>query len=96
MPGGGEPAHVGADLGDDDRGGDRADPGDLLKPGHGVSERAQLGFDALVDLGDVSADRVNPGEHLGQQERVMVGEVPVERLLQLAHLRAQPHPGHLR
>jgi hypothetical protein len=25
----------------------------------------------------------------------MVGEVPVERLLQLADLGAQPHPGHL-
>jgi hypothetical protein len=36
------------------------------------------------------------GEHLAQQQGVMVGEMPGERFFQLGDLGAQPAPGQLR
>ena len=76
----------GADLGDDDRGGGAADAGDLIEPGHCFLERGDHLLDPLGQLGDVGVEPVDPGQHLGEQERVMVGEVAGERLLQLADL----------
>ena len=72
---GGEAAHVHPDLGDDRLGGGAVDPRDRVQPLHLVSKRADLGLDPGVELGDVGVEFVHPGEHLGQQERVMVGEV---------------------
>jgi hypothetical protein len=76
VPGGGEPGHVGADLGDDDRGGDAADAGDLIQPFRCCGERDDYLLDPGVQLGDIGADPVDAGQHLAQQERVMIGEVP--------------------
>jgi hypothetical protein len=42
VPGGGEPGHVDADLGDDDRGGDAADAGDLIQPVRCGGERDEI------------------------------------------------------
>ena len=82
MRGGGEPGHVGPDLGEDDvRGGD-PDPGDLIELVHRLGERGDQLLDPGLDRGDVGAGLVDPGEHGAQQERVVVGEVPDERLLQ--------------
>lgn len=78
---GGEAGHVGADLGEDDAGGGRADPGDLIEAGDHVTESGHLRLDLGVEGGDVSLDRVDPGQHPRQQELV----VPVERA---------PHQGH--
>ena len=52
--------------------------------------------DALIELGDVSADRIDAAQHGAQQERVMAGEVPGERLLQDGDLAAHAAPGQLR
>jgi hypothetical protein len=90
-----ERGHVVADLGNDHRGRGGTDAGDLVQAGHRVSERGDLGLDLGVEVGDVHVERIDVGEHLGQQEAVVVGEVPDERLLQLGDLGAHPGPGHL-
>ena len=90
MPGGGEPGHVDPDLGDDRRGGDRPDAGDVIEAGRRCRERGQIRLDLGVDGGDVGVDRVDARQHPGQQEPVVVVEVAVERLLEEADLG--PHP----
>jgi hypothetical protein len=92
---GGEAGHVQPGLGDDHRGRGGTDSGDLIQAGHRVSERGDLCFDLGVEVGDVRVQGVDAGEHLGQQEAVVVGEVPDERLFQLGDLGAHPRPGHL-
>jgi hypothetical protein len=76
----GKPGHVHTNLGDDDA--RRADPDarNLIQAGHRVSERGDLGLDPGVDLVDVGVDRIDALEHLGQQEPVVIGEVPDKRL----------------
>ena len=69
MPGGREPGHVDPDLGEDDRGGDGADAGNLIQACRRCRERGQLRLDLFVDGGDVGVDAVDPGQHPGQQER---------------------------
>jgi len=63
------------------------DPGDLIEPGDRISERGQVLPDLGVDGGDVEVDGVDAGQHLGQQEPVMVIEgaqpKPSERRYQL-------------
>ena len=61
--GGGESGHVETDLGDDDGGRGRPDPGDLIEPGYRVSERGQMLPDLGVDGGDVGVDGVEAGQH---------------------------------
>ena len=99
VPGGGESSHVGADLGDDDRGGGASDTGNLSDP-PGRSRRGDHLLDPGVQIGDVRVDRIDPAEHLAQQERVVISEVPGERLLQGTDLPAHggratapAHPG---
>lgn len=60
----------------------------------GVSERGQVLLDLGVEVGDVRAELVDPGQHLGQQEPVVVGEVAHERFLQ-GRDGAYPGPGQL-
>ena len=91
MPGGREPGHVHPDLGDDDGGGGRPDAGDLIQACCRRGERGQVRLDLGVDGGDVGVETVDAVEHPGQQETVMIVEVPVERLLEPADLG--PHPG---
>jgi len=90
-----KPGHVQADLGDEHRGRGGTDPGDLIQAGHRVRERGELGLDLGVKVGDVQAEGVDAGEHLGQQEAVVAGEVPDESLLQLWDLGAHPGPGQM-
>jgi hypothetical protein len=87
--------HVQAHLGDDDRGGDRADAGDLIQPRHRRGKRGDHRLDLGVEFSDIGVEGVDTGEHLGQQERVVFGEVPGERLFQHADLAAQRGAGHL-
>jgi len=74
VPSGGEPGHVEADLGDDDRCRDRSNPGDLIEPLHRKLERGQVGLDLGVEDRDVGVDPADAGQHPGQQEPVMVVE----------------------
>ena len=92
---GGEATHVGADLGQDHLRGDRPDPGDRIQPGHRTGQLAELALDAGLHGGDVGGDAVDPVEHLGQQERVVLGEPTGQRLSQAGGLRAQPAEGQL-
>ena len=71
------------------------DPGDVVQARHRVSERGQLGLDLGAEVDDVRAENVDAGEHLGQQELVVVGEVPHEGLLQRGDLGPHPCPGRL-
>jgi hypothetical protein len=91
----GEPGHVQPHLGDDHLGGGDADARDRVQAGHRRSGRGDLVLDPGLDLGDVSVDRVDPGEHLGQQERVVVGEPADERLLQASPSCWPPPPRRL-
>jgi hypothetical protein len=86
----GEAAHVSADLGEDQLRGGPADATDLIQPLHRLGERDDQLLQLAVELGDVSVQRIYPGQHLGQQEPVMVAEVPVNassRTLRLARIR---------
>ncbi len=95
MPGGGEPGHVGAGLGDDDVGGQGADPGDgadqVPEPAKGLDHHLDPGGE-LVDRRGVLVDQVqvHPG-----QERVVVGEPAGQRLGQRRDLGAQPALGQV-
>src|SRR4029077_914119 len=88
VAGGGEAGHVGADLGEQVLGGGDADAGDLIELGDLGGVRG----DGLADPGgegiDLGGERVDPGQHHAQHERVVIGEVPGERLLQDARLGA--------
>jgi hypothetical protein len=83
-------------LGDDHRGRRGADSGDLIQAGRRRGERGELGVDPCFDVGDVHVEGIDTGEHLGQQEAVVVGEVPRECLLQLGDLPAHRASGLLR
>ena len=58
--------------------GDPPDTGDLIERGHRLVERGDLGGDLVLEVGDVGFDLVDPGQHLGRQPGVVVGEVPVK------------------
>jgi hypothetical protein len=96
VPCGREPGHVDTDLGDDDRGRDRSDTGDLIKPRDRRGERDQVRLDLSIEHGDVGVDPVDSGQHPPQQEPVVVVEVSGERLLELRDLHAHPGPRHVR
>ena len=74
MPGGGEPGHVHTDLGDDDRGGDRSDPGHFVKTLYLLVERGQVGLDLGVQHRNVRVDGIDPVQHAFQQEPVVLTE----------------------
>ena len=63
VPCGGEARHVCADLGEDDRGGDRPDAGDLIQACRRRGERGQIRLDLGVDGGDVGVDTVDTVQH---------------------------------
>jgi hypothetical protein len=94
--GGGEHAHVHADLGDQVLGGgggeagDGGQPGDLALPG-----AAELD-DPGGDLRDLGVELVDVAEHPLEHEHVAVGqERAVQGLLELAELAAGHAPGEL-
>jgi hypothetical protein len=92
MSGGGEVAHVRPDLSDDHRSGDRADAGDFIEPVDRGGERDKVVAGPALDRGDVSVDRVDPTQHPREEERVVIGEMPGEGLLQKGDLGAHPGP----
>jgi len=67
MAGGGEPAHIHADLGDDGGRRDQADPGGLIQLLHRCREGSDQLPDRGIEIGDVRVDPVDPGQHLAQQ-----------------------------
>ena len=81
MAGGREAPHVAAEFGDDRLGraardpGNRVEPGDAPRPAAAVQRRdvAIAGGDGLVEEFDVA-------QELGEQEAVMGGDAPGERL----------------
>ena len=93
--GGGEPGHVGAGLGDDDVGGQGADPGDradqVPEALKGLDHHLDPGGE-LLDRGGVLVDQVqvHPG-----QERVVLAEPAGQRLGQRGDLRPQPPLGQI-
>jgi hypothetical protein len=93
---GGETPHVEPDLGDGHLRGRATDPGDLIELFHRMGERGNQLLDPALDSDDVGGDRIHPGQHRGQQERVMVGEIPGERLLQPDDLATHRGTGQLR
>jgi hypothetical protein len=96
VPGGREPGHVRADLGEQQMRGGLADPGDLIQPLDRRRERGDQLGKLGVEVGEVGVQRVGPAQHLGEQEGVLVGEEPGERLRQRAEFGARPGTGQLR
>jgi hypothetical protein len=82
-------------LGEDDVRRRDPHPRYLVKLVHRLGERADQLLDPGLDRGDVGAGLIDPRQHGAQQKRVMVGEVPDERLLQHTDLGAHPGPGQL-
>ena len=73
-----------------------AEPGDLIQPVDRVGERGDQLGKLGVEVGQVGVQGIHPGQHLGEQEGVLVGEEPSERLHQRAEFGAQPGAGQLR
>ena len=72
VPGGGEHAHVDADLGDHHLGGAGGDAGDRGGQRDGrLPGRAQLGLDRLGELGDLLVEEVQVREDRADDQRVM-------------------------
>jgi hypothetical protein len=61
MSGGGESAHVHPDLGDDHGRGSGPDTRDLTQTRHRIDERGDHLPDHGLQLGDISAQRIDPG-----------------------------------
>jgi hypothetical protein len=95
VAGGGEAGHLDPGLGQYRVRCDQVDPGHLIQLLRRRGDRGGLGLDPCVQGGDIGADRISPGQHLAQQERVMVGEIAGERLLQQGDLLAHAAPGQL-
>jgi hypothetical protein len=89
-------ARVHAELGEQQVRGGLAEPGDRIQPVDRVGERGDQLGKLGVELGQVGVQGVHPGQHLAQQEGVLVGEEPGERLCQRAQFGAQPGTGQLR
>jgi len=96
MPSGREPGHVGSQLGEQQACGELADPGDLIQPVDRRHERGDQLLELGVELGQVGVQLVHSGQHLAQQEGVLVGEEPSERLHQRTEFGAQPGTSQLR
>ena len=76
--------------------GGQADPGHLIDLAYRRGERDDLLVDPRIQGGDITGDRVHPRQHPAQQERMVIGEVAGERLLQHRDLLAHGAPGQLR
>ena len=78
MAGGGEPAHVGADLGDDDLGGQVTDARDGAQQADRLAERVEVAAHLHVDLGDGGRQRVELPQVQAQQEAVPHGDASLQ------------------
>ena len=74
MAGGGEAAHVGADLGDDGPGGEVADAGDGPQQADRVTERVEVALHFRVDLGQRRRERVILAEVQAEQKAMPIRE----------------------
>src|SRR6266508_2295327 len=89
VAGGGEAAHVGADLSDHDLRGAGGDAGDRARESDAGGERAELFLDRVREQIDLLVEEVEVGEDRADHERVVSLETPFERLPQRGQLRAQ-------
>jgi hypothetical protein len=96
LPSGREPGHIHAELGDEQVRGGLADPGNLIQPLDRRRERGDQLLELGVEVGEIGVQRVHPAQHLSQEEGVLVGKEPGERLLQQRQLGAHPSTGQLR
>jgi hypothetical protein len=96
VPGGREPAHVQADLGDDDRGGEPGDARDRGQELDGGLKRSQAGIDLPVDPGDGRLQGVDLVQVQAEQEPVIWRHPPAKRLLELLRRRREPRMGERR
>ena len=96
MGGGGEDGHVGADLGDDVLGADRADAGDGVELGDLVQVGLGQCLDPGGELGYLGGVVVDGGQHHGQHGGVLIGEEGAfQCFLQPADLAAHGAAGQL-
>ncbi len=79
MRGGGEVAHLDADLGDQLLGGDHPDPGDRIQPLGVAGKRGDHPVDLGGDLVDLGGRCVDAFQHQLAQEAVVVVEVAGQR-----------------
>jgi len=92
VPGGREPGHIQADLGEDDLGAVTADAGDLIEAGDGIGPgRIRAGASARAG-GAVGVDALRGGNRCDQlpDPGGELGDLPVERVDLV-----QQHPGQL-
>jgi hypothetical protein len=90
MPGGGEHAHVAADLSDHHFGGPLCDAGDRGRQcDGGMSGRAQLSLDRVRELVDLLIQEVQVREDRADDQRVVRLEAALQRLTQRRDLRPQ-------
>ena len=95
MAGGGKAGHVGADLGDNDLGGQVADAWDAAQQPDGVTERVEFAIHLRVDLGDGFVKHIDLTQMQPQQETMRPGDAPLQRGVQLLgrRLDAALHQG---
>src|SRR5256886_600480 len=86
VAGGGEAAHVGADLSDHDLGGAGGDAGDRAREPDAGGERAELFLDRVGEPIDLLVEEVEVGEDRADHERVVSLETTLERLLERGQL----------
>jgi hypothetical protein len=92
---GGEPAHVGAELGEDHLAGALGDAGDRAEVLSLVREGGQPLRDLVGQRRDRRVHVVQVGEDVRDDQRVVGLEIPSQRLPQRGQLRPQPTPGEL-
>jgi hypothetical protein len=80
------------DSGKDNGGGDWADARDLIQAFRGHRERGQPHLDLFIARSDIGIYPVNPAQHPGKQEAVVVIRVTCERLPEFADLPAHAGP----
>src|SRR4029077_20660760 len=78
-----EPAHVGADLGDDDLRADVPDTGDRRHLFNGGSKGRDACFDLPIDRGDGCVESIDLIEMKTQQEAMVLGHTTAKSLAQL-------------
>jgi hypothetical protein len=70
----GEHRHVGADLGDDHRGGPFADPGERIEVVAALSKRGHLAVDLGVEIGDGGFEVGGVVQHPADRQGVVLAE----------------------
>jgi len=84
-----ELAHVGADLGEQHLGGAPVNTGDRVKQLQRAGERGGQLLDPRRQRRDRLIEEVDLREHLTDEQRVVVGEAPLERFSERGDLLAQ-------